>query len=175
MKAMRPRTVALVALLSLAAGWLGSSAVSPRAPAAQPTGASRGPRPVGSPETPAPYTEQLRMKLQTQPRSPSPQRNPFVFGDRRAPAPRRVEPGPAPMPVAPPRPVVAGPMFSLSGVASSTVDGQMVRTAIISAPPSLVFAKAGDVLPGGYKVTRVEETFALIMDASGVEQTIRLK
>jgi hypothetical protein len=169
---MRPRTVALVATMSLALGWLASSMVSPAAPAAQP-GASRGPRPIGVTEPPAPYTEQLRKKLEAKPRSPSPQRNLFVFGGRRAPAPRRVDPDPPPAPFVPRAPAV--PTFSLTGVASSVVDGQTVHTAIIKSDGGLQFVKAGDQLPGGYKVTRVEEGYALIMNAAGVEQTIRLR
>jgi hypothetical protein len=169
---MQPRTVALVAALSLALGWLASSVVSPLAPAAQP-GPPRGPRPIGVTDPPAPYTEQLRKKLESKPRSPSPQRNLFVFGGRRASAPRRIEPDPVPAPAMPP--LISGPVFSLTGVASSAVDGQAVRTAIVKSGNGLLFVKAGDALPGGYKVTRVEDSYALIMDASGVEQTIRLK
>jgi hypothetical protein len=169
---MQPRTVALVAAMSLALGWLASSVVSPVPPAAQP-GAPRGPRPIGVTEPPASYTEQLRRRLDAQPRSPSPQRNLFVFSGRRAPAPRRTEPEPA---AAPQMPVLAaGPAFSLAGVATSTVDGQPVHTAIVKSSSGLLFVKAGEPLPGGYTVTRVEDSYALIMDAAGVEQTLKLK
>ena len=139
-----------------------------------------GPRPLGAGVASAtPYTAQLRRKLEEQPRSPVPGRNPFVFGSRRpsvsAPAPSRAEaqvelespPAPAPPPML--RPVM------LSGIASSEKDGAVVLTAILIDNGSMVFAKAGDKLSGGHSVLRVDEKSIVIVDAAGVEQVVRLR
>ncbi len=177
---IRPRTVVLIGSISLAAGWIGGAMTTPapqEAPAAQ---RRSGPRPLGVSATSAtPFTEQLRRKLEEQPRSPVPGRNPFVFGSRRpgvsAPSSRaearamEPEAPPAPAPL-PPR----FPVFKLSGIASSDKDGTVVLTAIVIDNGSMVFAKAGDKLSGGHSVLRVEEKAIVIVDAAGVEQVVRL-
>jgi hypothetical protein len=171
--------VVLIGSISLAAGWIGGTMTSP-APQEAP-GAQRrsGPRPLGVSGTKAaPFTEQLRRKLDEQPRSPVPGRNPFVFGSRRpsvsAPSSRaearEVEPEAPPAPAPPPR----FPVFKLSGIASSEKDGTVVLTAIVIDNGSMVFAKAGDKLSGGHSVLRVEEKAIVIVDAAGVEQIVRL-
>jgi hypothetical protein len=174
---MQPRTVGLIAVLSLSSGWLASNVVSQPPQSAGPAD-TRGPRPLGSKGPVAPYTQQLRLKLQEQPRSPSPGRNPFVFGSRRpaaAPAGTRateVAPPPPEAPVMPSLPVFR---FDLSGIAMSRQDDAEVFTAIVNDNGNLVFVKAGDSLSNGYKVVRVEETAVVIADAAGVEQILRLK
>ncbi len=173
---MRPKTVVLIVALSLAAGWMVGTVSTPTqdAPAAR----RSGPRPLGVPAPQGgPYTEQLRQKLDEQPRRPVRGRNPFVFGARRAPsaAPVQrtdvtaVEPEFRPAPTAPPV-----PMFRLSGVASTEKDGVVVLTAILIDNGSMVFAQTGDKLSGGHSVRRVDEKAVVIVGASGVEQTLRL-
>ena len=177
MAMIRPRTVVLIGTISLFAGWMAGTT---SAPATQEAPAQRrtGPRPLGSSEpSVAPYTAQLRRKLEEQPRSPVPGRNPFVFGSRgalSAPPMRgaarqdsELEPPPAPAP--PPLPA-----FKLSGIAASEKDGAIVFTAIVIDNGSMIFAKAGDTLSGGRSVIRVEERSMVIADVGGVEQVLRL-
>ena len=177
---IRPRTVVLIGSVSLAVGWMAGTMTSP-APQEAPAAERRtGPRPLGAPATSAtPFTAQLRRKLDEQPRTPVPGRNPFVFGSRRpsmsAPASsraeaREVEPESRPAP-APPQLFRA---FKLSGIASSEKDGAIVLTAIVIDNGSMVFARAGDKLSGGHSVLRVEEKSIVIVDAAGVEQIVRL-
>ena len=173
---IRPRTVVLIVGLSLTAGWMARTLSSPAAQDA-PTQQRTGPRPLGMPATSAAtYTAQLRRKLEEQPRSPVPGRNPFVFGSRpSAPAPlsRPRATTTEPEPESRPAPPVFSP-FKLSGIAASEKDGAVVLTAIVIDNGSMVFAKAGDKLSGGHSVLRVEEKSIVIADAAGGEQILRL-
>jgi hypothetical protein len=178
MEAVQPRVVGLIAVLSLTTGWLASTIVSQDPPSAGAPGQS-GPRPLGSQGPAAPFTQQLRLKLDEHPRSPTPGRNPFVFGARRpaaiaAPTARTPETATpdAEIPVPPMAPQLR---FDLSGIAMSRQDGAEVFTAIVNDNGTLAFVKAGDALSNGYKVLRVEETAVIIADATGVERTLRLK
>lgn len=173
---MAPRTVLLVGALSLTAGWLMGSSASSSRQEAQASRQSSGPLPLGTSATPAPLTRQLRDKMDAQPsRTPSAGRNPFVFGARRPAGVARhsdepmAAPAPPPLPPEPPAPV-----FRLSGIASSQVDGATVLTAIINDRGTLAFVKTGDKLSNGYSVVRVDEAGVVIADASGITQTIRL-
>lgn len=174
---IRPRTVVLIGAISLTAGWMAGTTSSPatqEAPAQRRT----GPRPLGSPATSvAPYTAQLRRKLEAQPRTPEPGRNPFAFGSRRPSAPspssRRESRAPEPESRPMPAPVAISP-FKLSGIAATEKDGAVVLTAIVIDNGSMIFAKAGDKLSGGHRVLRVEEKSMVIADAAGIEQIIRL-
>ena len=181
---MDKKLIALVGAAGIAAGWLMGSSVS-QSPSSAPsatTEARRGPRALGStaPREPlAPYTEQLRLKLQEQPRSPSSGRNPFVFGSRRAaPAmtvrsPRAEAPEVPAAPEPPPQP--PKPRFQLTGMASNQKDGVTTWTAIILDGNGLLFVTAGDKLSGGYLVTKIQEGAVTIMDPSGVEQVLKLR
>ncbi len=177
---MQTRTVVVIGLLGLAGGWLAGRTSAPTTPNASQASVAqrRGPRPLGG-EPAAPFTEQLRSKLQEQPRSPSPGRNPFVFGSRRA-APamsraRSAEAGETPA-AAPPEPVIEAPRarFALSGIAASTVDGAMSFTAILTDRGVLVFAKVGETLADGSRVSKVDENSVELVDPAGTAQTLRL-
>jgi hypothetical protein len=177
MEAVQPRIVGLIAALSLGVGWLAPTPVSQSPP---PDGVARpsGPRPIGREEPVAPFTQQLRLKLEERPRSPSPGRNPFVFGARRpAPAAARVRSTEAAAPAieAPVAPIAPQLRFNLSGIAMSKQDGVEIFTAIVNDNGNLAFVKAGDALSNGYTVLRVEETAVIIVDASGVERMLHLK
>ena len=174
--AMAPRTALVIGALSLTAGWLLGSAASSSRQESQASRPPSGVRALGTSPTPAPLTRQLREKMDAQPsRTPSAGRNPFVFGARRAAGVARgvdeptAEPAPPPPPPDPP-----APLFRLSGIASSQVDGATVLTAIINDNGALVFVKTGDKLSNGYSVVRVDEAGVTIADASGVTQTLRL-
>lgn len=173
---IRLRTVVLIGAIGLAAGWLAGTMSSPAAQEAPAQPRDNTPRPLGSSGV-APYTAQLRQKLDEHPRSPVPGRNPFTFGSRHAPssAPYSRSPvrptAPEAVPVPAPPPLA---MFRLSGVAVNEKDGAVVLTAILIDNGSMIFAKAGDTLSGGHRVVRVEEKAIVIADAAGVEQILRL-
>jgi hypothetical protein len=178
LKNLGPGTVLLIGALSLAAGWLGGSASSANKAQADAAARARsGPRPIGSPADAAPFTRQLRERMEAQPaRVPETGRNPFVFETRRAPVARRAEaeavavpPPPEPVPYTPPAPVI-----KLSGIAASQEGGATVLTAIISDNGALAFVKTGDKLPSGATVIKVEETGVVLMDAAGITQTLKL-
>ena len=179
-EAMAPRTVLLVGAISLTAGWwvgtwTSTASSQPDAAAAR---QQSGPRPLGSSANPAPLTRQLRERLDAQPpRTPATGRNPFVFGSRGPASAARQRDEPmaaptAPAPSMPPEP--PAPLFRLSGIASSQVDGAPVLTAIINDHGALAFVKTGDKLSNGYSVVRVDDTAVVIVDAAGVTQTLRL-
>jgi hypothetical protein len=183
LKNLAPGTVLLIGALSLSVGWVtGRSSSSPN----QGSGAVRQPSrpyPLGSPPNAAPFTRKLRERLDTQPaRVPAEGRNPFVFSAPRPSAPRSMgrpvdrAPMPAP-PSSPPPPepfTPPAPQIRLSGIAASQEGGVAVLTAIISDSGTLVFVKAGDKLPSGATVIKVDETGVVLMDAAGITQTIRL-
>ena len=191
---MSPRTVLLIGALSLTSGWLLGTSTSSTAVPIQADRMMSGSRPLGSsanssqaggqqsqrrrsaaPAGNAPLTRQLRQRMDAQPHStPAVGRNPFAFGASRPAAVRaqREEAAaelPAPVALAPP-----APLFKLSGIASSLVDGTTVLTAIINDNGSLAFVKTGEPLSNGYRVVRVEETGVVIVDAAGITQTLRL-
>jgi hypothetical protein len=178
MPMIRPRTVVLIGAVSLALGWMlgNSSSSGTQEPSAQ--SRNNGPRPLGAQATTvAPYTAQLRQRLDEHPRTPTPGRNPFAFGSRRPYASAPVSRAEAPVMEAESRPVPAPPplpIFKLSGIASSEKDGAVLLTAILIDNGSMVFAKAGDKLSRGYSVLRVEDKAIVIVDATGAEQIIRL-
>lgn len=184
---MHPRTVALVGALSLAAGWtLGGRFAGPAAGDAG-RAPSGGPRPLGveSVRPAAPLADQLRLKLDRHPVAPRPSRNPFVFGrsgspDAGAAAPARgpsdVAAAEAPPPGEPPG-VPPPPAFTLSGIAATRVaEGVAFEyTAILSGSAGLVFARPGEVLPGGIEVLDVQEQTVTLRDSAGAERTLRLR
>jgi hypothetical protein len=168
------RSVGLLVVAALAAGWLGSSisqslSQTPSAPA------QSGVRALGTGPA-VPRVETLRERM-ADPPLPSRGRNPFVYGARRPAAStsyrdradEAVAATSAPVILAPPAPV-----FRLSGIASTTEGGVAVLTAIVIDNGSMVFAKAGDKLSRGYSVVRVEDASITIADASGITQTLKL-
>ncbi len=90
-----------------------------------------------------------------------------------APAARRDEPAVAEVVPAPP-PEPPAPVIKLSGIATSQQDGTAILTAIVIDNGRMVFAKAGDTLPSGMLVVRVDEGSITLADAVGVTQTIRM-
>lgn len=179
LKNVSPGAVLLIGALSLTVGWWAGSSSS-SAQLAQDAATARprsGPRPLGGATPAAPLTRKLQERIETQaPRTPSVGRNPFVFGARRAPSVVRqsVEPMAAPVAATPVPFTPPAPMFKLSGIASSQLDGVTVWTAIVIDNGAMAFVKAGDQLSNGFSVVRVEETGAVIVDAAGITQTLRL-
>jgi len=160
---------------AVATGWLITSSVTPDAPDAQ-DARGLGARPTANPSMPpAQFTEKLRDRLSASPQ-PERGRNPFVYGGRRAIAGDEAPPPDdrelVPVPADPPEPPL--PVFKLSGIATSRIDGVTVLTAIVNDNGVVVFAKAGDKLSNGYSVVSVDEGSITLVDANGVTQTLRL-
>jgi hypothetical protein len=181
MGSMQWRTVTLVGALSLAIGWAMGGGLASQPSGSQPGANARGARPLGveqSKDT-APLTRQLRLKLDQQPARPQPFRNPFVFGSRPPAAAPASRPSAATVDTdaadtdAPERPV--GPVFTLSGMASTDGPDGPAFTAIINNGQGLLFVKVGDELPGGYVVADVQESMVTLKDSSGGERTLRLR
>jgi hypothetical protein len=170
-----PTSIGRFVLAAAAAtGWLITGSGSQDTPDVRAPQTSSVARPTASMEVPnSGFTEKLRERLKTSP-SPSDGRNPFAFSARHAaPAP----PNDVPADPAPPPPVESEPplpVFKLSGIAASQVDGVAVLTAIIIDNGSMVFAKAGDKLSNGHSVVSVGEMSVTLVDAAGVTQTLRL-
>jgi hypothetical protein len=183
MGGMQLRTAALVGVLGLGLGW----AVGSRMPAARPDTqqgrSSAGPRPLGVGQAPPPqaFTEQLRLKLERQPKAPHPSRNPFVFGARpsAAPAARGASDGakvqPAAEPAEEPEPPRPGSQFRLTGMASTEGPDGPEFTAMVNDGRSLLFVKRGDTLPGGFVVGEVDDSSVTLRDSTGGERTLRLR
>ncbi len=88
-----------------------------------------------------------------------PSRNPFSFAARRAPAPA-ARPAPIEAPVAPVEPPPPAFHMSLAGIAEETVDGVLVRTAVIATPDTALLVKVGDIVASRYKVTAIDAASA---------------
>ena len=167
-----PGSVGRFVATAAATGWLVVGSVTRDTPE------SREPRATAAPQVSAPapsftYSQALRERLNRRV-APEPGRNPFMYGSRHAapPAARReaaVEPA---VPMAPPEP--PAPRVKLSGIAMSEVDGAKVFTAIVIENGAMVLAKAGDRLPSGGVVVRVDELSVTLADAAGITQTLRL-
>lgn len=179
MKLMTPTpvTVLLIGALSLAVGWwAGTSTTSNQLQEAPAALQRSGARPSASADDVAPFTGQLRQRLDARPpRTPSIGRNPFTFSSRR-PSPVALQRAETmadtvsvPVPFTPP-----APQFKLSGIAVQQDAETVVLTAIINDNGSLAFVKTGDKLSNGFSVIRVDETTVVIIDTAGVTQTLRL-
>jgi hypothetical protein len=83
-----------------------------------------------------------------------PRRNPFRFGARPAAAPPAadVETIAAPEPL----PVQLPPAITLAAIAIDPVDGGTERTAVLTTPTGIVFAKEGQVV-GDYRVEAIDD------------------
>lgn len=108
-----------------------------------------------------------------------PARNPFRFGGRPA-APRGTtslpEAATAPvdvipnLPEAPPPP----PPIRLTGIATTTVDGQPQRSAVLLTPEGVVSVREGETA-GAYRVRRVEEEAVEVEGPDGVPRRLLLR
>ena len=77
------------------------------------------------------------------------------------------------MTTGPPRPTI---LIALSGIAQDTVDGQTVRTAIISTPDGIQLVKVGDMVAGQYKVAAIgADAVELVTISDGATVRLGLK
>lgn len=139
---------------------------------------SRAPLSVGSSgpafETTSDLEEQgrrLQMRLWRGTHYREPSRNPFRFGSaepppravaRRGGAPAGASPGtaaPAPAPAPP-------PLVRLSGLAADVVEGQVVRTAILTTIRGVELAREGETVSGGYRVRSIDDNAVELVSTS---------
>lgn len=175
---MPPRIVALLGAVCLTTGWLLASIVTPPVARVQSLPERRNAPSAGDDATPAPFSEQLRWRLQQAPAAPSPRRNPFVFGERTTspslvPLARQTPPAAAVSDV-PAGFAVVGPGVSLSGIGvTGTPDGDL-RTAVLSDGMTVYLVKTGQSVVG-YTVTEVTEGSVTLTDRAGTPYVLRLK
>jgi hypothetical protein len=174
------KSYAAVSGATVLAGWLASSP-----PENSPATAALPARPTASrPEAGADIqvqAQRLQTRLQVARDYAAPQRNLFRFEQGADLAPAYVErgttfePGPesdaAPIDAAP-----APPAISLSGIAEDqSPNGDVSRTAVLSAPSGVELVREGDQLLG-YRVARIEsDAVELVRLADGTTRRITLK
>lgn len=99
----------------------------------------------------------LHERLERVPTYRQPSRNPFSFaGARRAPARPAEPPALIEEPAALQAPQPPTFLVSLAGIAEDTVDGVLVRTAVIATPQAVLLVKVGDVVGDLYTVTAID-------------------
>lgn len=169
---MSRQTLGLVGAGSLLAGWMLASTVSPPVAQTQ-AGAPRRAVPV-VPAASAPSFQALQWRVGQPPPTPQSHRNPFAFEMRdRAEAPA----APAGEDVLSPdveAPVVPS-VLRLVGVAGDRTDHGLVRTAILSDGRDVWLLKAGDTLPDGRTIVRVDDEAVVVAGLDGAERLIRLR
>lgn len=102
-----------------------------------------------------------------------PARDAFQFG----PPPRRVEESPRPLTIEAPSPVVAPvrPPYGLAGMAATTENGVIQRTAILSSLQGVSLVKEGETLDTGYRVMSITEDSVILESVNdGAQTTLRL-
>ena len=174
---MPPKTVVLIGAACVTTGWLLASMLTPPIanlqdlPQRRPTVPEQ--RVEGVVNT-APFTERLHTLLRQAPPPPVSRRNPFAFASRQrvdmvaatpAEPARSLEPQAAP--------VIAGPRFTLSGIAATEGPNGPTHTAVLSDGTTVHLVKAGDSI-AGYRVVEVTESSVTLADADGARQTLRL-
>ena len=116
----------------------------------------------------------LRSRIDAAAQPGLPARNPFRFGAvpaARAPVVQR----PAPLPsVAETVVQPSAPPITLVGLAEQSIDGAVVRTAVLSMSESLHYVKAGERVGSSYEVVTVGEDVVELKDlVSGTLRTLR--
>jgi len=147
---MNWKSTAAVSGATVLAGWLGwSPGYQPvAAPAASPNA-----RPSNAADIQV-QADRLQVRVRKELEYRDPTRNPFRFNPRPQPPPQiaaAIAPTISQAPVIPPLP------FTLSGMATETVEGAPQRTAILSTGSEVLFVKEGDRV-GGFTITLVNET-----------------
>ena len=167
---MNWKSTAAATSVTLLAGWLGWTPMQQSAVSDVPA-APRDVRPVESLDI-----QEQAARLQTRVRAElgysDPKRNPFRFSVRPAPTPGSIRPIESAVAAPSVAPLEVMP-FTLSGMAADTVDGQLLRTAILTTPSDVLFAKEGDRL-GNYTVTRIDEAGVELTAPDGIVRRLAL-
>ena len=168
---MPPKPVAVVCAVSLTAGWLLASIVTPpvaRLQTLPERRAENAPKAID----PASYSAQLTLKLRQFPAPPQPRRNPFMFGGRESRPNDQIRETAPEAPLAPPRP--ATPAYKLSGIGFTETPQGVVRTAVVSDGASVHLLKTGDAI-GVYAVADVTDSSVVLTEVAGGRFVIRLR
>jgi hypothetical protein len=175
------KSYAAVSGAGLLATFLASAppALSPgRAPAARPTEDAGAARLSDDLEAQA---ARLALRVRDEVAYRPPTRNPFRFGAR-IPSPRSSVTGgsapsasPPPTPAEPaPEPPPPPPPIRLTGVATTSVNGQAQRVAVLLTSSGVVEARAGE-MAGAYRVVRVEEDAVEVVGPDGMPRRVNLR
>jgi len=167
---MSRETLGLVGAACLITGWVLASTLSPPVARSE-EGTVRRAAPA-QPAVVVPEFDTLRERMRAAPGAPRPQRNPFVFEAREAPpaaAAGRVAVPP------PPAPTVTRVDVALVGIAADQTAAGLVRTAILADGQRLWLLTAGETLPDGRAVARIDEDAVVLADPSGLESVLRLR
>jgi hypothetical protein len=166
---MNWKSTAAVSSVTLLATWLGWTPAHQLTVTEAPA-TTRAVRPVDAADI-----QDQAARLQTRVRSElgyqDPKRNPFRFTARpmpSAPPARAIEATVAPLPVS----IPVFP-FTLSGMATESVEGQSRRTAILTTASDVLFAKLGDQV-GSYTITRIDEAGVEFTATDGTVRTLAL-
>ncbi len=135
-------------------------------------------RAITAPATPAVDIQDQASRLQSRVRQDTsyqePARNPFRFAARPAAVRQRSPQLPAVAPPVPVQPVAEPPAIKLSGIATSTVDGNRQRTAILITPAGPVTVREGDAV-GAERVERIEEDAVDLATPDGSRRRLSLR
>ena len=166
---MNWKSTAAVSGVTLVATWLGWTPA--RQPSVVDPPAVTNVRPADAVDI-----QQQAARLQTRVRRElayqDPKRNPFRFTVRPTPTaerPRSLEPAA----ISPQGPLPHAVPFTLSGMATESVEGRADLTAILTTPTDVVFAKRGDRV-GNYTVTGIDDAGIDLTTDEGVVQRLPL-
>jgi hypothetical protein len=166
---MNWKSTAAVSGVTLVAGWLGFTPARPASVVDGPAvSAARSVDTVDIEQQAARLQSRVRHELAYQ----NPKRNPFRFTVRPTPAverPRLLE-ATATSPQEVPRDVVP---FTLSGMATDSLEGRTDRTAIFTTPTEVLFAKQGDRV-GQYTLTGIDDAGVELSTDDGVVRRLPL-
>jgi hypothetical protein len=112
----------------------------------------------------------VRTEIDYQP----PARNPFRFGGRtvlRGPSAPQDPPVESPSTALPEVAPAPPPPIRLTGIATSTVNGQRRRSAILLTPGGIIDAREGE-MAGAYRVTRIEEDAVEVVGPDGLPRRL---
>jgi hypothetical protein len=171
----RTRATVYVGIALVLAAWLAAAAGL-----TVPTEQTAASRPQATSDTQALADDiqvqatRLRERLAAAPAPRQPSRNPFMFGERPAPAARKSAGiAPAIEPVGPP----PEPPLQLVGVAEKKTDQGSVRTAMITADSDELFMLTeGETLGGRYRVKTIGEDAVELTDlVTGASRRLALR
>jgi hypothetical protein len=165
---MNWKSTAAFSGVTLVATWLGWTPARPPALTESPALSSDVPagHAVDIQEQAARLQTRVRGELEYR----DPKRNPFRFIAPQVPSAR---PSNELASVSPPLAIPEVVPFTLSGMATESVDGQPQRTAILTMAADVLFAKQGETV-GTYTVTRIDESGVELTAADGTVRRLTL-
>jgi hypothetical protein len=166
---MNWKSTLLVPGAGVVATWLFSTATPVPAPERRPPAA---PPPAAVRSDIEQQASRLQERLHPDEPFAPPSRNPFRFRPRVVAHAASVSPAMVTAPVQPPPPPPRPPI-RLSGIATDTIDGTVVRTAILSTDADVLLLKEGES-GSGYRVTAIDDGGVTLAGPDGSAVTLRL-